>query len=130
MTYLWHAKTWLTFLVIRIVIRTLKKVTVNGFRHWAKVEVTSISDLTQTVILVNVPVYFPIHFYTTLLVWAMNPSNIKYWRKCNCFGQLLGITFNNQCYEYMRIDMIVKQDNFFSIHITMLRTIWTQKRQN
>ena len=35
-----------------------------------------------------------------------------------------------QIYEYIRIDMIVNQDNFFTMHVTTLRTIWTQTRQN
>ena len=38
--------------------------------------------------------------------------------------------YENQYYEYIRIDMIVNQDKLFSIYVTILRTIWTQTRTN
>ena len=39
---------------------------------------------------------------------------------------ILADIVKNQYYKYIRIDMIVNQDKLFSIHVTMIRTIWTQ----
>ena len=68
----------------------------------------------------------PVMYHTLVIL-----ENQRYAR--NSPACLIALTLKiqtNQYYEYIRIDMIVNQDKLFSIHVTMLRTVWTQKEKN